>query len=32
MRKLALHWQIIIAIVLAGITGSIVKYYSQDGE
>lgn len=32
MRKLALHWQIIIAIVLAGITGSIVKHYSQDGE
>ncbi|MDA0238331.1 MAG: cation:dicarboxylase symporter family transporter, partial [Proteobacteria bacterium] len=32
MRRLALHWQIIIAIVLAGITGSIVKHYSQGGE
>jgi Na+/H+-dicarboxylate symporter len=32
MGKLALHWQIIIAVVLAGIVGSIVKTLSQDGE
>ena len=32
MGKLALHWQIIIAIILAGIVGSIVKNFSQDGE
>ena len=31
MGKLALHWQIIIAVVLAGIVGS-VKTLSQDGE
>lgn len=32
MGKLALHWQIIIAIVLAGIVGSIVKTFSQGGD
>jgi proton glutamate symport protein len=31
MRKLPLHWQILIAIVLAGIVGSIVKQYTIDG-
>jgi len=30
MRKLALHWQILIAIVLAGIVGSIVKQYTTE--
>ena len=30
MRKLALHWQILIAIVLAAIVGSIVKQYTTD--
>ncbi len=30
MRRLALHWQILIAIVLAGIVGSIVKQYTTD--
>ena len=30
MRKLALHWQILIAIVLAAIAGSIVKHYTTD--
>ncbi len=30
MRKLALHWQILIAIVLAGIAGSIVKQYTTE--
>ncbi len=30
MRKLALHWQILIAIVLAGVVGSIVKHYTTD--
>jgi proton glutamate symport protein len=29
-RKLALHWQILIAIVLAAIVGSIVKHYTTD--
>ena len=28
MRKLALHWQILIAIVLAAIIGSVVKHYT----
>ncbi len=28
MRKLALHWQILIAIVLAAIVGSIVKHFT----
>ena len=32
MTKLALHWQIIIAIVLAAIVGSIVKDLSYGGE
>ena len=32
MKKIALHWQIIIAVVIAGIVGSIVKTLSQDGE
>jgi len=30
VRKLALHWQILIAIVLAAIVGSIVKQYTTD--
>jgi Na+/H+-dicarboxylate symporter len=30
MRRLALHWQILIAIVLAGIVGSIVKQYTTE--
>jgi len=30
MRKPALHWQILIAIVLAGIVGSIVKQYTTE--
>ena len=30
MRKLALHWQMLIAIVLAGIVGSIVKQYTTE--
>jgi proton glutamate symport protein len=30
MRKLALHWQILIAIILAGVVGSIVKHYTSD--
>jgi Na+/H+-dicarboxylate symporter len=30
MRKPALHWQILIAIVLAGVVGSIVKHYTTD--
>ncbi|MEJ2518611.1 MAG: dicarboxylate/amino acid:cation symporter [Methyloceanibacter sp.] len=30
MRKLALHWQILIAIVLAAVVGSIVKHYTTD--
>jgi proton glutamate symport protein len=30
MRKPALHWQILIAIVLAGIAGSIVKQYTTE--
>ncbi len=30
MRKLALHWQILIAIVLAGVVGAIVKHYTTD--
>ena len=30
MRKLALHWQILIAIVLAAIVGWIVKQYTTD--
>ena len=30
-RKLALHWQILIAIVLAAIVGSIVRHYTTDG-
>ncbi len=29
-RKLALHWQILIAIVLAAIVGSIVKHFTTD--
>ena len=29
MRKLALHWQILIAIVLAGIAGSIIFGYRE---
>lgn len=32
MKKLSLHWQILIAISLAIITGSIVKYSSSDGN
>ena len=28
MRKLALHWQILIAIILASIVGSVVKHYT----
>ncbi|NIO43325.1 MAG: dicarboxylate/amino acid:cation symporter, partial [Burkholderiales bacterium] len=28
MRKVSLHWQILIAIVLAAIVGSIVKYFT----
>ncbi|HUU72162.1 MAG TPA: dicarboxylate/amino acid:cation symporter [Burkholderiales bacterium] len=30
MRKLALHWQILIAIVLAGVVGAIVKQYTTE--
>ena len=30
MRKLPLHWQILIAIVLAGIVGAIVKQFTTD--
>ena len=30
-RKLALHWQILIAIVFAAIVGSIVRHYTTDG-
>lgn len=30
MRKLALHWQILIAIMLAAIVGAIVKQYTTD--
>ena len=30
MRRLALHWQILIAIALAGIVGSIVKQYTTE--
>jgi proton glutamate symport protein len=30
-RKLALHWQILIAIVLAAIVGAIVRHYTTDG-
>ncbi len=30
MRKLALHWQILIAIVLAAIVGSLVKQFTTD--
>lgn len=30
MRKLALHWQILIAIVLAAIVGSIVKQFTTE--
>lgn len=30
MRKLALHWQILIAIVLAAVVGSIVKQFTTD--
>ncbi|BAQ16989.1 dicarboxylate/amino acid:cation symporter [Methyloceanibacter caenitepidi] len=30
MRKLALHWQILIAIVLAAIVGSIVKHFTTE--
>jgi len=30
LPKLALHWQILIAIVLAAIVGSIVKHYTTD--
>jgi proton glutamate symport protein len=30
VRKLALHWQILIAIVLAAVVGSIVKHYTTD--
>ena len=32
MKKLSLHWQILIAISLAIIAGSIVKYASSDGK
>ncbi len=31
MRKLPLHWQILIAIVLAAVVGSIVKHFTIDG-
>lgn len=30
-RKLALHWQILIAIVFAAIVGAIVRHYTTDG-
>ncbi|MGA9443948.1 MAG: cation:dicarboxylase symporter family transporter, partial [Methyloceanibacter sp.] len=30
-RKLALHWQILIAIVLAATVGTIVRHYTTDG-
>lgn len=30
VRKIALHWQILIAIVLAAVVGSIVKQYTTD--
>ena len=30
-RKLALHWQILIAIVFAAIVGTIVRHYTTDG-
>tara|TARA_B110000444_G_scaffold217891_1_gene217145 strand:- start:1243 stop:2568 length:1326 start_codon:yes stop_codon:yes gene_type:complete len=32
MKKLSLHWQILIAITLAAIAGSLVKYGSLDGN
>jgi Na+/H+-dicarboxylate symporter len=31
MRKLPLHWQILIAIVLAAVVGSVVKHFTIDG-
>ncbi len=32
MRRLELHWQILIAIVLAFIVGTAIKFFSVDGE